>query len=96
MNELGKDGLLYGGGLGLLGVQAIGAGAVLVYSFVVSLVLALILKATVKVRVSEDDEVGGIDRAIHAEGAYEFGDTGGGGAFAGIGLSGLSRTEGRS
>ena len=96
VNELGKDGLLYGGGLDLLGIQAIGAFAVLAYSFVISLVLALILKATVKVRVSEDDEIGGIDRAVHAEGAYELGDTGGGGAFAGIGLSGLSRTEGKS
>ena len=96
VNELGKDGLLYGGGLGLLGIQAIGAFAVLAYSFIISLVLALILKATVKVRVSEDDEIGGIDRAVHAEGAYELGDTGGGGAFAGIGLSGLSRTEGKS
>ena len=96
VNELGKDGLLYGGGLDLLGIQAIGAFAVLAYSFVISIVLALILKATVKVRVSEDDEIGGIDRAVHAEGAYELGDTGGGGAFAGIGLAGLSRTEGRS
>lgn len=96
VNELGKDGLLYGGGLDLLGIQAIGAFAVLAYSFVISLVLALILKATVKVRVSEDDEIGGIDRAVHAEGAYELGDTGGGGAFAGIGLAGLSRTEGKS
>ena len=96
VNELGKDGLLYGGGIGLLGIQALGAVAVLAYSFVISLVLALILKATIKVRVSEDDEIGGIDRAVHAEGAYELGDTGGGGAFAGIGLAGLSKTEGKS
>lgn len=93
VNELGKDGLLYGGGLGLLGTQAFGAAAVLVYSFVVSLVLALVLKATVKVRVSADDEVGGIDRAVHAEAAYELGDSGGGGVFAGIGQSSRSKSE---
>ncbi|MFM9134285.1 MAG: ammonium transporter [bacterium] len=85
VNELGKDGLLYGGGAGLLGVQAIGALAVMAYSFLITLVLAFILKAVVGLRVSHDDEVGGIDLAVHAETAYELGESGGGGVFAGIG-----------
>jgi len=93
VNSLGKDGLLYGGDWGVLGTQAIGAGAVLAYSFVVTLILALILKFTVKLRVSHDDEVSGIDLAVHAESAYEFGDTGGGGIFAGIGHAGRTKAE---
>ena len=85
VNELGKDGVLYGGGWGLLGTQAIGAFSVLAYSFVITIVLAFALKATVGLRISRDEEVAGIDLAAHAESAYEFGDSGGGGAFAGIG-----------
>ncbi len=85
VNELGKDGLLYGGGAGLLGVQAVGALAVMAYSFAVTLILALVLKAVVGLRVSQDDEVSGIDLAVHAETAYELGESGGGGVFAGIG-----------
>ena len=93
VNSLGKDGLFYGGGWGVLGTQAIGAGAVLAYSFVITLILAVILKYTVKLRVSHDDEQSGIDLAVHAESAYELGDTGGGGIFAGIGHAGRIKAE---
>ena len=67
------DSLLDGGSLGLLGTQALAAGAVLAYSFVVTLVLALILKATMGIRVSEEEETTGIDQQTHAESAYEIG-----------------------
>ncbi len=93
VNELGKDGLFYGGGLGVLWTQAIGAFAVLAYSFVVTLVLALALKFTVKIRVSKDDEVAGIDLAVHAETGYVFGESGGGGVFAGIGAASVRRNQ---
>ncbi len=85
VNDLGKDGVLYGGGWALLGTQAIGAFSVLAYSFIITLVLAFALKVTVGLRISRDEEVAGIDLAAHAESAYEFGDSGGGGVFAGIG-----------
>src|ERR1700754_1106225 len=49
-------GLFYGGGLDQLGKQAIGVGAVLGYSLVVSAVLALALDKTIGMRVPEDDE----------------------------------------
>ena len=87
VNELGKDGLLYGGGWGVLGTQAIGAFAVMAYSFIVTLVLAFIIKATIGLRISRDDELSGIDVAAHAESAYELGDSGGGGVLAGVGRS---------
>ena len=78
VNELGKDGLFYGGGWGVLGTQAIGAGSVLLYSFVITIILALILKAMLKFRISKDDEVMGIDLSQHAETAYDYAPSSGG------------------
>jgi len=68
----GSDGLLLGGGFDLLGRQAIAAGAVMTYSFVVTLVIAYLLKATLGLRASEEQEVTGIDQTVHAETAYEL------------------------
>ena len=48
-------------------------------------IIALALKATIGIRSDEEDEVNGIDVAEHAETAYELGDSGAGGAFAGVG-----------
>jgi ammonium transporter, Amt family len=68
----GRDGLLYGGGLELLGVQTVAVLAVLGYSFVVTLLLALAVQKTIGLRVSKEAEVGGIDLAEHAEAAYDL------------------------
>ncbi|MEK9663520.1 MAG: ammonium transporter [Candidatus Nanopelagicales bacterium] len=87
----GVNGLLYGGGAEQLGKQAIGAFAVLFYSLIVAAILALIIKAVRGFRVSTDDEVSGIDLAVHAESGYELGDSGGGGHFAGVGQRSLGR-----
>jgi ammonium transporter, Amt family len=65
-------GLFYGGGLTLLGPQALAAFGTMAYSFVVAYVLGTLIKRTIGFRVSEDDEVGGIDLAAHAEAAYEL------------------------
>jgi Amt family ammonium transporter len=67
------NGLFYGGGVNQLWRQAVGAGAVLIYSFVLSLILGYLVKFTVGFRVDEEAEVSGIDEAEHAETAYEFG-----------------------
>ena len=94
VNEFGKNGLFYGGDWSVLGTQALGAGAVLAYSFVVTLILAFILKFTLGLRVSEDAEVQGIDQDQHAESAYEYGDSGGGGGvLAGIGHAAHNKSE---
>jgi len=77
-------GLLYGGGLSLLGKQAIAAGSVLVYSFVMTLIIAYVLKVTIGLRVTEEEEVTGVDQTVHAETAYEFGS-----ALAGSGSGGM-------
>lgn len=85
------DGLLYGGGWDLLGKQALGSFSVLAYSFIVTIILGLLLKKTIGVRISTDDEVAGIDLAQHAESGYELGSAGGGGQFAGVGQSAARR-----
>ncbi|MDP1876842.1 MAG: ammonium transporter [Actinomycetota bacterium] len=89
----GIDGLLYGGGLDQLWKQAVGAGAVLGYSLVVTAIIAFVIKVVIGLRVSKDDEVAGIDLAVHAETGYEMGDSGGGGTFAGVGHAARNATE---
>ncbi|KAA0081197.1 ammonium transporter [Mycolicibacterium sp. P9-64] len=66
------DGIFYGGGPDQLWKQLIGAFAVLIYSFVVTTILAYILKFTIGLRLDEEDEHNGIDEAEHAETAYEL------------------------
>ncbi|MBV9845329.1 MAG: ammonium transporter [Kutzneria sp.] len=73
VNSAGADGLLYGGGFVQLGRQALGAAAVLGYSFVLSLALGWIINKTIGFRVDTETEVVGIDEREHAETAYEFG-----------------------
>ena len=85
VEEGGQNGLLYGGDLNLLIVQIIAAVGVMVYSFILASIIALALKATIGIRSDEEDEVNGIDVAEHAETAYELGDSGAGGAVAGVG-----------
>ncbi|MGH7605752.1 MAG: ammonium transporter [Gemmatimonadales bacterium] len=75
VNSLGADGLLNGGGVGLLVNQLIAVGATLVYSFVVSFVLAKILDAVMGLRVSEEQELIGLDESLHAERAYQTMET---------------------
>ena len=66
----GVSGLIYGGGFELLGVQALATAAVLVYSFVVTWVIAQVIQRTVGLRIEQEDELRGIDIAAHSEFAY--------------------------
>ncbi|NLU69762.1 ammonium transporter [Streptomyces sp. HNM0574] len=66
-----------GGGLVQFGKQALGAGAVLAFSFAVSWLLARLIQATMGFRASEEDETAGADHAFHAETAYDFQSVGG-------------------
>ena len=69
----GVDGLFFGGGLDLLGKQFVGAGAVLVFSFVVTYLIGMVLQKTIGFRVDDDHEVVGVDRIHHGESGYELG-----------------------
>ena len=65
-------GLFYGGGFDQLWRQAVGAGAVLLYSAVGTAIVALIVKYTIGLRITEEDESSGIDEAEHAETGYDL------------------------
>ena len=65
----GYSGLIQGN-LDLLVAQAIGAGAALVYAFVVTFILARVVDSVMGLRVSEEEEYVGLDIAQHGEKAY--------------------------
>jgi len=69
------SGLFYGGGFRLLGEQAIANGVTIVYSAVVTALILLALKATIGIRVSEEEEEVGLDISEHAETAYQSDST---------------------
>ncbi|CAA9422269.1 MAG: Ammonium transporter [uncultured Pseudonocardia sp.] len=77
----GVAGLFYGGGFDQLWRQVVGAVAVLVYSGVVTAIIAYALKFTIGLRVSDEDEVTGIDETEHAETGYDFSSLRGGGGL---------------
>jgi Amt family ammonium transporter len=68
----GKAGLFYGGGLDQLWRQAVGAFAVMIYAFVISYLIALLIKKTIGWRISPADELSGIDLAEHSEAGYDL------------------------
>ena len=69
-------GLFDGGGTEQLVKQAIGVGAVFAYSFIATMIIGKIVDLTIGFRIPQDQEVAGIDLAIHAERAYELSDNG--------------------
>lgn len=77
----GVAGLFYGGGFDQLWRQAVGAVAVLAYSGIVTAIIAFALKFTIGLRISDEDEVTGIDETEHAETGYDFSSLRGGGGL---------------
>jgi Amt family ammonium transporter len=64
------NGLFYGGGFKLLGVQILGSATVILFTLVVSLVFWAIVKAVMGVRVSREEETRGLDIGEHGMEAY--------------------------
>jgi ammonium transporter, Amt family len=69
---IGVNGLFYGGSGHLLFLQAKDVGATVGYSFVATLIIGLALKYTIGIRISEEEELVGMDESLHAESAYDF------------------------
>jgi Amt family ammonium transporter len=69
INPAGANGLLFGNP-GLLGIQAFAVLVIVVFSFVVSFILAKIVDAMFSLRVREEEEVVGLDISQHGESAY--------------------------
>ncbi len=69
VNPGGVDGLFAGSAI-QLGYQALGVIIVSVYAFVVSWVLLKVINVTMGLRVTEENEVQGLDYTEHSETAY--------------------------
>jgi Amt family ammonium transporter len=70
INPAGADGLLAGGGVTLLGKQALAVLATAAFSFSASWLIAKLVDVTVGLRVAAEDEVTGLDLSQHAEASY--------------------------
>ena len=64
------NGLLYGGGFRLLGIQLLGIVAIGAFTFVSSGLVWLVLKKTIGIRVSREEEIQGLDIGEHGNVAY--------------------------
>ncbi|MCM1191707.1 MAG: ammonium transporter [Butyrivibrio sp.] len=64
-NGVELTGLFYGGGFKLLGLQLLGFGAVAAWTLVTITVVFLVIKAMVGLRVSEEEEIVGLDVKEH-------------------------------
>lgn len=74
IGAFGRDvGFAFGHDFSQLWKQAVGAGAVLAYSFVVAYLIGLAIEKTIGFRVRAEDEIAGIDNVVHGEEAYAFG-----------------------
>ena len=61
----GLEGLLYTGSFRLLGIQTLGIIAILAWTAVTMILTFLIIKKTVGLRVSKEEEIKGLDRTEH-------------------------------
>ncbi|HCS55233.1 MAG TPA: ammonium transporter, partial [Planctomycetaceae bacterium] len=68
----GVNGLLFGGGVSQLITQLIGIGAFFAWGFGASLIIFLIIKVTVGLRASEEEELRGLDITEHGMAAYPY------------------------
>ena len=66
----GVNGLFFGGGGRQLLIQFIGSISTVAWSFLIMLVLFIVLRYTVKLRVSRDEELKGLDIEEHGMEAY--------------------------
>lgn len=65
-----QDGLFFGGGFSQLGVQALGALAVFGFIFVSMYIVFYIIKSVVGLRVSDEEQIQGLDLGEHGNVAY--------------------------
>ena len=58
-------GLFYGGGFGLLGIQIVGVVSVIAWTAVTITITFMVIKATMGLRVTEEEEIEGLDPTEH-------------------------------
>jgi hypothetical protein len=72
VNAIGRDGIIFGGGLGLLGEQALALVVVVAFSFAMTWVIATAIERTIGLRVDRADEAH-LDRTQQGMAAYHDG-----------------------
>jgi len=73
---------IFGAGIGFLdtgsfdqlGVQAIGAFGIMIYSFVLAYAIGWLIEKTIGFRVKNEDEIAGVDTVVHGEEGYVLAD----------------------
>jgi len=65
---------MHGAGLHLLREQALAVAVTIAWAFTLTYLIATVVQRTVGLRVSPEIEVEGLDTAVHAESAYDFGN----------------------
>jgi len=75
MTDMGAvAGVFYGGGFGQLGIQVLGTLMISAWSFSTMYLLFYVLRATIGIRVTEKEELEGLDISEHGTSSYpEFG-----------------------
>ena len=69
-----NEGLFLGGGADLLIDQAIAAAATIGFAFVATMIIGKVIDMTIGLRVSDADELTGLDLSQHAEAGYNLAD----------------------
>ncbi|ABO51366.1 ammonium transporter [Desulforamulus reducens MI-1] len=77
VNDAGADGLFYGNAA-QLSTQLIGVAATIAFAALVTFLILKVISIFTSLRVSEGDEVFGLDTSVHGETAYAYADTFGG------------------
>jgi ammonium transporter, Amt family len=72
VNDAGAAGLLSGGGLTLLGTQAVAVAATIAYSLAATTAILKLVDATIGLRVADEEETAGLDLSQHSEVGYAF------------------------
>jgi len=71
VNPNGANGLFFGNPA-QLGIQAIVIGATIIYTFVLTFIIFKIIDKIFGLRVSEEEEIDGLDLSQHDETAYNL------------------------
>ncbi|MCM1103420.1 MAG: ammonium transporter [Clostridium sp.] len=64
-NQIAGEGLFYGGGFKLLGIQLLGMVCIIAYTTVLIVITFAVIKAIFGLRVSEEEEIIGLDATEH-------------------------------
>lgn len=70
LTGIGREGLFYGGGFHQLGIQVLSVSAAGIYVAIVSWIILYVIKVTVGLRVTEEDEIIGLDLSEHGSYGY--------------------------